>query len=273
MKYLINYLFISILMVLATPLYVIAGTSDGTIDDVMDGTGVMQKVLQAFYYQGKDLRATAHMQIVDKQGRKRIREFTILRLNTEQDRGKQKYYVYFIKPSDVKKLVFMAWKNVERDDDRWLYLPALDLVKRIAASDERTSFVGSHFYYEDVSGRGLSEDTHQLEKETDHFYLLTSTPKKPEAVGFSYYRTWVDKKTYLPMKVDYYQNDKIYRQYQTIVTNVIEGYPTIVKAQMQDKRTGGITTIDYSAVTYAQGIPEKIFSERYLRKAPKKYLK
>jgi len=265
MRISIKLLFIGMMWIFTTPLY------------AMDGTEVMQKALQAFYYQGNDLRAKAHMKIVDKQGRKRIRKFTILRLNSDKvnsnyEQGKQKYYVYFNKPNDVKKLVFMAWKNIERDDDRWLYLPALDLVKRIAASDERSSFVGSHFYYEDVSGRNLSEDTHKLEQETAEYFLLTSTPKTPEAVKFTHYQTWVDKQTYLPMKVDYYQNGKIYRQYQTIETRLIEGFPTIVKAQMQDRRTGGITTIDYSAVTYAQGIPEKIFSERYLRKAPKKYL-
>jgi len=238
----------------------------------MEGNEVMQKVLQAFYYQGHDQRAKAQMQIVDKQGRKRIREFTLLRLNLEQDSGKQKYYVYFTKPNDVKKLVFMAWKNIGRDDDRWLYLPALDLVKRIAASDERTSFVGSHFYYEDVSGRGLHEDTHQLLKETEQFYILNSTPKNPQAVEFSRYQTWVDKKTFLPQKIDYYQGETVYRQYQTLATKMIDGYVTVIKAQMEDKRTSGITTIDYTSIKYSQDIPDKIFSERYLRKAPKKYL-
>jgi len=261
MKRSIKYLIFCMTMIFTTPLY------------AMDGNEVMQKALQAFYYQGGDLRATAHMQIVDNQGRIRIREFIILRLNTEREGGNQKYYVYFNKPSDVKKLVFMAWKNIERDDDRWLYLPALDLVKRIAASDERTSFVGSHFYYEDVSGRGLSEDMHKLLKETEQYFIVTSKPIKPGVVKFTHYQTWVDKKTFLPMKVDYYQNENVYRQYQTVDTRVIEGYATIIKAQMQDLRTGGITTIDYSAVKYTQDIPEKIFSERYLRKAPKKYLK
>ena len=107
--------------------------------DVMD---IVKKAVHASYYQGKDQKARIDMRIIDKQGRERRRNFTLLRRNLAEGYGPQKYYVYFNKPSDVKKMVFMAWKNIGRDDDRWLYLPALDLVKRIAASDERTSFVG-----------------------------------------------------------------------------------------------------------------------------------
>lgn len=238
----------------------------------MVGEEIMQKAIQAFYYQGHDQRAKAHMRIIDKQGRQRVREFISLRLNTG-DRGKQKYYVYFNKPVDVKKMVFMAWKNVKNEDDRWLYLPALDLVKRIAASDDRTSFVGSNFFYEDVSGRGLDEDFHQLSEETEQYYIIKSQPKKPDSVEFTSYQMWVDKKTFLPMKIDYYKKDIIYRHYQTLETKNIDGYDTVIKAIMENKLTGGKTVISYSEVKYFQDIPDKIFSERYLRKVPKKYLK
>jgi hypothetical protein len=115
----------------------------------------------ASYYQGKDGRATVNMTITDAQSRTRERRFTILRRD-DKDGGKQKFYVHFSRPSDVRNMVFMVWKNIGANDDRWLYLPALDLVKRIAASDKRTSFVGSHFFYEDVSGRNPEDDTHEL---------------------------------------------------------------------------------------------------------------
>lgn len=237
----------------------------------MEGEEVMKRALQAFYYQGHDQRVKAHMEIIDKQGRKRIREFVSLRLNVGGIDGKQKYYVYFNKPVDVKKMVFMVWKNIQQDDDRWLYLPALDLVKRIAASDDRTSFVGSNFYYEDVSGRGLSEDSHKLIGETEQFYILSSKPKIPENVEFSRYKIWVDKNSFIPMKIDYYDKEFIYRHYETLEMKSIDGYMTVLKAKMEDKRTGGETIISYSSIKYQQGIPHKIFSERYLRKVPKKY--
>ncbi|HSH71176.1 MAG TPA: outer membrane lipoprotein-sorting protein, partial [Deferrisomatales bacterium] len=132
---------------------------------------IVNKANLASYYSGDDGVARATMVITDGSGRTREREFTILRKDLE-DGARQDYYVYFHKPGDVRKTVFLVQKKVDGDDDRWMYLPALDLVKRIAASDKRTSFVGSHFFYEDVSGRRIDEDEHALAEETADAYVL-----------------------------------------------------------------------------------------------------
>ncbi|MBV1886620.1 MAG: outer membrane lipoprotein-sorting protein, partial [Parvibaculaceae bacterium] len=123
-----------------------------TVDAIVD------KANHIAYYQGDDGKAKVTMTITDNQGRERTRHFIILRKDGAADEGAQKMYVYFRRPADVNKTTFLVWKQAGQADDRWLYLPALDLVKRIAASDERTSFVGSHFFYEDVSGRTPTED-------------------------------------------------------------------------------------------------------------------
>lgn len=237
----------------------------------VDGRTVMRNALHAIYYQGDDQRMKVQMRIIDKQGRERFRELSMLRRNLDSSDERQKYYAYFSKPTDVKKMVFMAWKNIARGDDRWLYLPALDLVKRIAASDERTSFVGSHFFYEDISGRGLDEDNHQLIEENDRQFVIRSQPINADAVEFDHYRVWVDKKTHLPMKLDYYRNDAVYRAYRVLATSDIDGHLTVTKAQMEDRQLQGRTIVEYSSIKYSQGIPEKVFSERFLRRPPKQY--
>jgi hypothetical protein len=47
----------------------------------------------------------------------------------------------------------------------------------------------------------------------------------------------------------------------------------VVKAKMTDLRTKGSTTVTYSAVKYDIGLPEDLFTERYLRRAPRKFVK
>jgi len=249
--------------------------------DVPSVTEIVNTADYVAYYQGKDGRAKVRMVITDSQGRTRTREFVILRRDEQPDGaddksfiGEQKFYVYFHRPADVNKMVFMVWKHIDRDDDRWLYLPSLDLVKRIASSDKRTSFVGSHFFYEDVSGRNLNEDTHELVKVTDQYYVLKHTPKDPQSVEFNYYLMWIDRKTMVPMKTEYYdRNGRKYRVYEALEVNEIQGFPTVVKAKMSDLNTGGYTVISYSKVKYNVGLPAKIFSERYLRRAPRRYLR
>ncbi len=240
-----------------------------------DVQAIVDRASATAYYQGADGKATVHMSIKDAQGRERTRRFTILRKDIgDEDNGEQRFYVHFNRPADVNGTVFMVWKHVGRDDDRWLYLPALDLVKRIAAADERTSFVGSHFFYEDVSGRGPREDNHELAQTTDTYYVVDSTPKKPDTVEFSRYRSYIHRETYIPVKTEYFdQEGEPYRTYQALEVETIEGYPTVVKAEMADSRIGGKTVLGYSAVDYDLGLPTDVFAERYLRNPPRQYLR
>lgn len=238
---------------------------------------LVNKASHAAYYQGRDGKARVAMSIMDSQGRERTRDFTILRKDTEMDDkidGQQKFYVYFHRPADVNKTAFLVWKHTEKDDDRWLYLPALDLVKRIAASDERTSFVGSHFYYEDVSGRTPTEDTHELLEETSTYFIIKSIPKNPGNVEFSSYKNWIHKSTFIPVKTEFYSaNGEAYRTYEALKVEKNDGFHTVVQSRMTDTRIGGSTTMTYNKVEYDIDLPEEIFTERYLRAAPRQHLR
>jgi hypothetical protein len=247
-----------------------------SVDEMVD------RVNRVAYYSGADGRAQVRMLIIDDQGRRRQRSFTILRKDMPEsdaleDRaylGEQKFYVYFNRPADVNKMVFMVHKKLEGDDDRWLYLPALDLVKRIAGSDKRTSFVGSDYFYEDVSGRSIDADTHELLEETDAHYVLKHTPKDAKAVEFDHYIMYVNKQNFVPEKTEYFDKAGTkYRISKAVEVKDINGYPTVIKGSMENLRTGSKTLMRYGKVEYDIDIPEDIFTERYLRNAPQKYLR
>ncbi len=233
---------------------------------------IVARTNNVVYYQGSDGKARVTMTIADAQGRKRVKEMTILRLDAEPGDENQKFYVYFHKPADERGMVFMVHKHVDAADDRWLYLPALDVQKRIAASDERTSFVGSTFLYEDVSGRGLDEDAHELIDVTDTYYVVKNVPKRPDEVEFDSYTMWIHKASFIPVEVKYEKDDEVYRVGKTLAVKEIQGHMTVTRSRMSDLRTGGTTTLDYSSVEYDVGLGDEIFTERYLRAAPRKHL-
>lgn len=229
---------------------------------------IVDRANRTAYYAGDDGKATVTMTITDSQGRVRTREFVILRKDV-RDGGEQNFYVYFMKPADVRKMVFMVHKKIGKDDDRWLYLPALDLVKRIAASDKRTSFVGSHFLYEDVSGRSVFDDTHTLIDVDDNHFFLNNVPKDPSIVEFGSYKLWIDRKTFMPMKAEYFdKNNQKYRVVEALEARDIQGHPTVVKSRVRDLVNGGETVSVFSDVKYDIGLGD-IFTERYLRRPPR----
>lgn len=237
-----------------------------------DASEIVGKANIAAYYAGDDGRSAARMLIMDANGNRQQRQFTLLRQDVE-DGGDQRYLVVFSRPADIRGTVFRVEKQVGRDDDRWLYLPALDLVKRIAAGDKRTSFVGSHFFYEDISGRALEEDNHTLIETTDEHYLIESTPKDPDTVEFASFRTWIDRETMLPMRSEYARaSGEVYRRMEVTEVETIDGYPTGTEVRMADLDSGGYTITQFRFSEYDIGLPDRIFSERSLRNPPREWL-
>lgn len=232
---------------------------------------VIEKANLASYYAGDDGRAEVKMTIADKEGKKRVREFVILRMNKAKG-GDQKFYVYFEAPADVRKMAYLVWKNTgeEKDDDRWLWLPAMNLKRRIAPGDKRTSFVGSDFVYEDVSGRSVAADKHEIVAEDADAYQIRNTPKDADSVEFKYYDVWIDKKTFLPKKAEYFdKNGTKYRLVEATKIGDVQGFPTVLESKVSDLKSGGHTINTFSNVKYNIKLKEQIFTERFLRRPPR----
>ncbi len=292
----------------AAPAWAAAPATRPTTQPTTQKTPTVEEIVNetnyASYYQGSDGRAHVKMTIVDAGGAKREREMVILRWDqprpkpkdapdaaaktaageapadeekAKEDKfcGEQKYYVYFQSPADVNKTAFLVWKHLDKDDDRWLYTPSMDNITRIAGTEKRTSFVGSHFFYEDVSGRNVNDDRHELINTTANYYVLKNTPRKPgKSIEFAYYVMWILKSNFVVVKIDYYdEQGRKYRTYQALKLDNVQGYPTVVKAKMSDEKIGGHTLLEYEKVKYNIGIPEALFTERFLRRTPYKYLK
>ena len=242
---------------------------------------IVEKANHVALYQGESMKGRVQMEITDKQGRVRKRVLNILRRDAAGPGDlDQKYFTYFKTPADVRKMVFMVHKHAApgADDDRWLYMPGLDLVKRIAASDKRTSFVGSDFLYEDISGRGIFEDTHELIRETDRYYILKNVPKDPGSVEFAHYLAHIDKSNFITARMEFYKKpDVLYRVMSVLHVEEIaaEGkngpvvFPTVVESMVESRETGSVTRMRFSNVAYNVDLGEEIFSERYLRRPPR----
>jgi len=235
---------------------------------------IMKQAHLGLYYAGNDGRAVVTMELKNKKGKTRSRTFIMLRLDME-DGGPQKYYTFFTEPSDVRRTCFMVWKEPDKDDARWIYIPALDLVKRISANDKASSFVGSDFTYEDVSGRHWNDDNHTLlrreEKDGSEFYVIESLPKNDKA--FAKKITWVSVDRMLPEREEYYdKKDKLTRVFEAEEVQEIGGFQTVTIRRMTNIKKNHSTLVTFSNVEYDIGVEENLFTERYLKAPPKKYI-
>jgi outer membrane lipoprotein-sorting protein len=241
-----------------------------------DAEEIMKQSHMAYYYAADDGVAEVTMQMIDKKGKERLREFTMLRLDEEQG-GNQKYYTYFKKPSDVSRMTFMVHKTAGGNDARWIYVPAVDLIKPISADDKNSSFVGSDFTYEDVSGRHWTEDNHTLTGDSDldgrQVYVIESVPKE-EYKGFARKVSYIDKENYLPLKEEYYdKKERLDRVFTAAKVEEVDGFTTVTQRKMEDIKKKSHTIVSFSSIAYNSGITDDIFTERYLKNPPRKFIK
>jgi hypothetical protein len=84
---------------------------------------------------------------------------------------------------------------------------------------------------------------------------------------------WIDKASFLPLKEEYYDvKDELFKVFTADEVRDVGGVPTIVKRSMANKKTGHTTTVVFTDVGYGLGIESEIFSERYLKDPPKKWV-
>jgi outer membrane lipoprotein-sorting protein len=233
---------------------------------------IMARSHLAMFYAADDMRARVTMRLVSRDGQERLRELTMTRRDLREG-GEQRYFIYFHRPADVRDMTFLVWKYPAQDDDRWLYLPALKLVRRIAASDRRSSFAGSDFSYEDVSGREPEEDTHTLVREEKvgerTAWVVESAPRVPGSVDFSRKLSWVDRATWLPLKEEYYdRRNELARVFTAEGVTEIQGFWTVTKRLMRNVQSGHWTEVVLGDVRYNLGLAPGLFTERALRAPP-----
>lgn len=229
----------------------------------------------AVYYIGKDQVGDGTMTILDKDGSKRVREMGGMRLDVT-DGGDQWYYVYFRKPADVAGLCYVVHKRPDSDDDRWIYLPSVDLVRPVVANDKTQSFVGSDFSYEDISGRHWNQDNHKLLGEDKvngrPVWVLESVPKKPYP-GYEKKITFVDKENFIALTMEFYQGGKKVRIGHANKIETIQGYPFVTDFDMENLETGRKTIMEMKNLKLDVGLTPELFGERYLKAPPRQWLK
>ena len=107
---------------------------------------------------GDNRVADMSMVLIDKNGDTRTRAIR----SFDKDKGEDNQRImFFLSPADVKDTAFLTYDydEYEKDDDQWLYLPALRKSKRIASSDKSGSFMGSDFSYSDMTRKTSTPTT------------------------------------------------------------------------------------------------------------------
>jgi outer membrane lipoprotein-sorting protein len=225
-----------------------------------------QQIMEAVYNNpgGDDVQGQLEMRLTNKQGDQRVRQ---LQQFIKDEGDTEKTIMFFLSPADVKNTSFMSWSYADgRDDDQWIYLPALKRVKRISSDSKSDAFMGSDFTYDDLGDRHPNEDNHQLLKEetvgSTPCYVVESTPKDEDYM-YSKTVTWVAKDSFIGLKRDFYDEDgKLLKSLHIKKYEQISGFWMILETEMHNVQKDHRTTMKFTNVQINQGIPASKFTER-----------
>lgn len=165
-----------------------------------------------------------------------------------------------------------------RDNDNWLYLPALGKVNRVVANDDDGGSVfGSEFSVETTENpeaRKVYEYTYKLIEEASYdgrrVWVIEMLPTEEKARKTSYERivAWIDQDTNLALKEDMYRNGKIHKQRTQSAIKNLDGVFVATKVVMNNLSTARISQMDKRAMRHNTEVPDEFFAQRALTDMP-----
>lgn len=96
----------------------------------------------------KDEKTSVKITLKNRQGK--VQERVLHWKTVTLANGDKRSLVYFDYPKAIKGTGLLTNENKGREDERWLYLPALKKTRRISGSDKSDTFMGTDFSYEDL---------------------------------------------------------------------------------------------------------------------------
>jgi hypothetical protein len=210
---------------------------------------------------GDDRKSVMTMILINK--RNRIRERTVL--SYVKDYGKDaKKLMFFQEPADVKGTAFLSWEydDPARDDDKWLYMPALKRVRRISGKSRKEYFMGTDFTYDDMGDRNVDEDRHTLLREETldgvSCWVVESVPLEEDPM---YVRklNWIRKDANVCIKREYYDKDGLIKILMVKSLERINGYWTILESRMENISGNHKTIMKAKEVQYDVGLHDELF--------------
>ena len=152
-------------------------------------------------------------------------------------------------PTDVEGTGLLTRDHPGDDSEQWLYLPALDQVRRISSSRKGGRFVGSDFFYEDLRDREPEMDVHTIAGEEKVSGLdcvkLVSVPVDRSNSVYSQRIAWIHRDTLQPLRIDFFQKgrEEPVKRLMARKLKKIQGYWTVLDSTMYDLRAGTKTLL------------------------------
>jgi len=230
------------------------------------GTQLAQKVFERS--DGKDSTSQITMTLTEAGRNPRVRK--IISYQMRRKPGEQAVLTRFTDPTDIAGTGLLTLDHISAETDQWIYLPALDRVRRISASRKGGRFVNSEIYFEDLRDRKPTQDQHRIiGREAINGIACDVLESIPVEASNSVYLkriSWIDPITLLPLQIDFYEKNlsEPTKRVQVKKHSKVQGYWTIQDSVVTELSSGNQTRLTIAKIVYDRRLPTKLFSTQAL---------
>lgn len=175
--------------------------------------------------------------------------------------GTKKAFILITFPSRDKGATFLKLNN-----EMWQYIPKIERTIKIPPSMMMQSWMGSDFTNDDlVKESSIVEDyTGKILSQDNESWKIELIPKPDAAVAWDKVIIWINKKTYLPMKEEFYDEDGELVRVMNF-SNVLKTGNRFYASKMEmipktEDKEGNITTVYIKNMVFDQPIRKGLFS-------------
>ncbi|NVK38506.1 MAG: outer membrane lipoprotein-sorting protein [Gammaproteobacteria bacterium] len=229
------------------------------------------KIMQDVKYRDQGLDRFSDVELVQTMSDGFVRSRS-LKMYEKEFGDERKGLLYFTAPSNTAGTGLLMYSYAEKenkDDDQWLYLPALRKVKRIATNSKEGPFLGTDFSFADIERMRLSDYQYQIKKTEGSVSVIeakTESGLENPRTGYSKRIVHIDTEKNIILKDEIYRQGRLIKVFEVVELKKVDGFWTVLEAKMDNLVDGGNTRLIRKNTQYNQELKDGLFNQRTLRK-------
>jgi len=206
------------------------------------------------------------LKVIDAKGKTRDKGWRFWRLGYG---GESKTVLQFTSPAEVAGVSLLTVTKAGREDEQWMWTPAIQRDRRIAAQEKSTKFLGTDFTYEDLEERVVDDYAYGLEGEEPceggSCWIVSSTPHAGKKSQYSRSLSAIRRGDYALMKLELFVSGKPRRRLVLSDHRAVQGVVTPHRLVMFDLEKESRTELTLTGLRYDLGVEDSFFTVRSLQ--------
>lgn len=193
------------------------------------------------------------------------------RLYGRLDNGRMSATVKVDEPADLRGAAYLVRESEDGgEEEMYVYIPALQKVRRITGGMRDSSLFGTDLSYSDIKqiSNALSGGALTLEKTEDleqrPAWVLSMAPDPVSASRFDLVRAWIDQKSCMLLKADFLQDKVVRKQFRSSAKFLAQSGPHwyFTEGRIEDLQEKTSTQLRITGLLSDKDLADRLFNPR-----------